>query len=139
MPMSPTPAETCSAIIESMPSEFTLDTGGKVTPENKGGPRVGIGARIWASRDSDGAIGLQIIRGDGDEVDEQFLYAVRVRWYGPIPANEERLLTIARLDLPMPDFTPRTYRLRVVAKGGAELTTRDGFIAPAPYAPAGAS
>ncbi len=121
-----------------MPSEFTLDIGGQVTPENKGGPRVGIGARIFASRDSFGSIGLQILRGDGGGP-ETFNFIVRTKIYGPLPAGAEVELTIARLDVPMPDFTPRTYRLRVFAAGGANLTTRDGFIATSPFAPAGSS
>jgi hypothetical protein len=121
-----------------MPSEFTLDTGDKVTPEFKGVSRVGIGARILASRDSDGAIGLQILRGDGGDP-EAFDYSVRTKWFGPLVAGEVYELSIARLDVPLPDDTPRTFRLRVVADQGAELSTRDGFIATSPYAPAGQS
>lgn len=121
-----------------MPSEFTLVIGGTVTPENKAGPRVGIMGKARARRDSDGAIGIQIRRGNGSG---QFTYTVRTKLLGPFLAGEEALLEIGAVDLPtsLLDFTPRLYQLRIVADGGADLlvTPNSAFIATEPYAPAG--
>jgi hypothetical protein len=117
-------------------TEFTVDTG-LVTPKNIGGPRVELGARCWATRLSSGSFGIQILRGDGGDP-EEFTYTVRSKLIGPFDAGEEAFLEIGCMDLPMPDYTPRTYRLRVIAIGEAvALEVRNAFIAPAPYAEAG--
>lgn len=118
-----------------MASEFFLTTG-NVTPQDTLGPRVGVGARVLASRDSPGGICMQILRGIGGAT-PSFDYIVRSIWYGPFAADEEAELVIARIDLGLPNFDPRPYRLRVIADGGAELKTRLGFISTEPYAPAG--
>lgn len=121
-----------------MPSEYTLDTGAKVTPEDKGGPRVGIGGRVSAARDSDGAIIISILRGDGGDP-ESFTYTVRTLVLGPFAAGVAAEISMGCLDLFLPDFTPRSYRLRIVADGGANLLIKSNsaFIATEPYAPAG--
>jgi hypothetical protein len=119
-----------------MPSEYTVETG-KATPENKGGPRIGVGARVFASRVSDGSIAVQLLRGDGG-TPEAYGVIVRTKYYGPFLADVEAELTIAEIDLALADFTPRGYRLRVFTDGGADLAVRDAFIATEPYSVAGA-
>jgi hypothetical protein len=119
-----------------MAIEYVLNTGDKVTPEDKNGPRVGIGCHCMASRPTAGAIGIQILRGDGGDPVELFDYSVRSKWFGPVEANVEIKVELAALDQPMPDYTPRTYRMRVVADG-EDVSARAGFIATEPYTPAG--
>lgn len=108
-----------------MPSEFILDTDGKVTPEDKGGPVVGVAGKAMVRRDTDGAIGMQFLRGDGELV-ESFDYAVRTVWFGPFEAGEEVKIAMGARDLFLADFTPRTYRMRIVADGGADLVVTTG-------------
>ncbi len=120
-----------------MASEYTLEIGDQVTPENKGGPRIGVLGKATARRDSDGAICIQLRRGSGGG-GETFDHEVRTRWVGPVTAGTEVILAMGALDF-LPDFIPRTYQLRIVADGGAELTVkpRSAFVATEPFAPAG--
>lgn len=121
-----------------MPSEFLLTTGGKVIPEDKAGPRVGLGCKAVVSRDSIGSFGIELRRGDGG-LFEAYTYTVRSEILGPYAAGEQVELKLGAMDLPMPDFTARGYQMRIVALGGAELTVvpKSAFIATAPYSPAG--
>ncbi len=124
----------------TMGNEFTLDTD-PVTPEDKGGPRVGVGGRAFVARNSVGPIGIEIRRGDGQVV-ESFPHLVRAKIYGPFAADERAEVNIGALDLPafQLDGDPRSYRMRVVAPGEPEpeLTVINAFVAPEPFAPAGA-
>lgn len=123
-----------------MPSEYILDIGAKVTPEDKGGPRVGIGGKVTVKRDSFGSVGVQILRGDGGFV-ESFNVNVRSLTFGPVAASELLEIEIGCLDLPafQTNGDPRTYRMRLLADGGAELAIiqNSAIVAPEPYAPAG--
>lgn len=121
-----------------MASEYILITGGQVAPEDKGGPRVGVMGKAIAQRDSDGAICIQLRRGDGGGP-EAFTHIVRTIWHGPFSAGEPVTLKMGAMDLELDNFDPRSYQLRIVADGGAELTVKPGsaFIATEPYAPAG--
>lgn len=120
-----------------MANEYRLEIGEQVVPENKGGPRVGVMGKATASRDSAGAICIQLRRGSGGG-GETFDHTVRTKWLGPVTAGTPLLLEMGALDF-LPDFIPRTYQLRIVADGGAELTVkpRSAFVATEPFAPAG--
>lgn len=114
-----------------MPSEYLTETG-LLTPENKGGPRVGIGARAYLTRVGDGAISMQLLRGDG------LTFPVEVRCVQQsFDDGVESLMTIAGMDLTLPDFYDVAFRLRIVADGGAELTVRDALISTEPSAAPG--
>ncbi|MCA9681981.1 MAG: hypothetical protein KC457_07275 [Myxococcales bacterium] len=119
-----------------MPSEFLLATGAKVIPEDRAGPRVGIGCKARVKRDSDGSFGIEIRRGDGGDP-EAYTYSVKSVALGPYPANILVDLVLGAKDLPMPDFTPRSYQMRIVALGGAALSVESAFVATDPYSPAG--
>lgn len=121
-----------------MATTYTLDTGDKVTPENKGGPRVGIGCRAVVSRPSDGPIGVEILRGDGDPTEEAFTYSVRSMWR-EAEAGVPITVKLGTKDLPafLPDFSPRSYRLRISSGDGEDIDVTEAFIATEPYAPAG--
>lgn len=119
-----------------MPSEFLLSTGAKVIPEDKAGPRVGVGCKATVRRDSDGSFGIEIRRGDGGDP-ESYTYSVKSIVVGPYPANALVDLVFGAMDLPMPDFTPRSYQMRIVAIGGADMSVASAFVATDPYSPAG--
>lgn len=116
-------------------SEFTCETG-VVTPKDIAGPRVELGGRCFAKRPTAGSFGIQVLRGDGGDP-EAYTYTVRTKLLGPYAAGELALLQIGCADLPMPDFTPRRYRLRVSTLDGEDLTVLDAFIATSPYTEAG--
>lgn len=121
-----------------MASEYKLNTAGQITPEDKGGPRVGVMGKAIASRDSAGAICIQLRRGDGGGP-ETFGHTVRTIWLGPFLAGEPADLRMGAMDLDLDNFDPRSYQLRIVADGGATLTVKAGsaFVATEPFAPAG--
>jgi hypothetical protein len=121
-----------------MASEFTVDLEDQVTPEDKLGPRVGVGGKLTVSRDTDGAIGLQLRQGDSGSP-EAYPTVIRSQTFGPFPADRVVTIELATIDTPMPDFTPRRYQLRVVAVGGGDLTvaTRSASIVTEPFAQAG--
>jgi len=117
-------------------SVFTLDTAAQGPAERKIVWRIGVGAAVTCRRTTDGAIIVALWRGDGGGP-EAYTYHVRSIEY-PMLANVALRLTIADLDLDLPNGDPRSYRLIVTADAGGDLGVTSALIAPAPYAPAGA-
>lgn len=115
-----------------MATSYTLDTEGQVTPEDKGGPRVGIGCRAYVTRPTDGPVGISILRGDGEA--PTFSYTVRTLWT-TLEAGTATLVTIAALDLPafLSDFTARNYRMQIATSDGEDITVTDAMITTEPY------
>ena len=119
-----------------MPSEVAIQTG-QVIPEDKGGPRVGVGAKAVCRRTTDGPITVTIWRGDGGDP-EAYTYLVRAKTYGPFVANEQTTVTIAELDLALPDFTPRSFEVRVTASGPpGDIGVASALVSTEPFATAG--
>lgn len=117
-----------------MASTFTDNTG-PVTPEDKGGPRVGIGCRALVKRAGDGAVTMQIRRGNGGGPEA---YPDELRSKQQFFTSEiEAEMTLATMDLDLADFTARGYQLVIEADGGAELGVRDHIIATEPHSVAG--
>ena len=116
-------------------SELTIVTG-QVTPKNVAGPRVELGGRAYVKRVAAGSFGIQVLRGDGGDP-EAYTYTVRAKLMGPYSAGEEVFLDIGCEDLYLPDYTPRSYQMRISTLDGSMMTVRNAFLAPAPYAEAG--
>lgn len=109
-----------------MASTFETETA-LVTPEDKGGPRVGVGARAFVRRVGDGAIAMQLRRGDG----VTFPTELRCKQQAFVDGVEQ-LMTLSTLDLTLADFTEVAFQLRIVADDGAELAVRDPLISTEP-------
>jgi hypothetical protein len=113
-----------------MASIFTASTG-FVTPEDKGGPRVGIGCRALVKRAGDGAVTMSVRRGDGGGPET---YPDEIRSKQQAFRNEvEAEMTLGTMDLDLVDFTERGYQLVIEADGGADLSVRDHLIATEPH------
>lgn len=117
-----------------MATTYTIDTVGAVTPEDKGGPRVGVAGVARVSRPSVGAVGVLLLRGDGADP-EVFDTLLRCRWFDLAAATVTEV-SLATLDLALPDFTPRRYRLKVVGDG-ASIDVTFAFVSTEPSTPPG--
>lgn len=112
-----------------MPTIWTVETG-KVEPEDKGGPRVGVGARALIKRSGDGSVTMQLRRGDGGNPET---YPTEIR--SKQQAFEDGIqseMTLATLDLELGDFTEIGFQLRIVADGVATLSVVEPLITTEP-------